>query len=144
MYVRAPDCSGTAERAITAALPRAGTHERALTIVAGETAALAGWVAWDLGDHSRAHAFYKVTMDCARNTGHPPLRGLALGCASDGAATPEKAADLLIQATKDVRGPGNAAAAAWLCGRLAEEAASVGDHTRPPRPGRGPLRVRIR
>lgn len=115
--------------AITAALPRAGEHEAALTIAAGETAALAGWVAWDLGDHPRAHAYYKVTMDCAKNTGHPPLRALALGYASYGAATPEKAAELLLQATRDVRGPGNAAAAAWLYGRLAEEAANVGDHT---------------
>ncbi|MFI2764303.1 helix-turn-helix domain-containing protein [Streptomyces echinatus] len=115
--------------AITAALPRAGEHERALTIAAGETAALAGWVAWDLGDQPRAHAFYKVTMGCAGNINHPPLRALALGYASYGAATPEKAAELLIQATKDVRGPGNAAAAAWLYGRLAEEAAGVGDHT---------------
>jgi transcriptional regulator with XRE-family HTH domain len=114
---------------ITAALPRAGEHERTLTVAAGETAALAGWVAWDLGDQPRAHAFYKVTMDCAKNSGHPPLRALALGYASYGAATPEKAAELLAQATKDVRGPGNAAAAAWLYGRRAEEAARVDDHT---------------
>ncbi|MFF7359011.1 helix-turn-helix domain-containing protein [Streptomyces filipinensis] len=114
---------------ITAALPRAGENERPLTIAAGETAALAGWVAWDLGDHPRAHAYYKVTMDCAKNTGHPPLRALALGYASYGAASPEKAAELLIQAAKDVRGPGNAAAAAWVYGRLAEEAASAGDAT---------------
>ncbi|MFF8880739.1 helix-turn-helix domain-containing protein [Streptomyces flaveolus] len=115
--------------AITAALPRAGEHELALTIAAGETAALAGWIAWDLGDQPRAHAFYKVTMDCARNIGHPPLRALALGYASYGMPTPQKAAELLVQATKDVRGPGNAAAAAWLYGRLAEEAARIGDHT---------------
>ncbi|GHH25817.1 helix-turn-helix domain-containing protein [Streptomyces rubradiris] len=115
--------------AITNVLPLAGEHERALTIAAGETAALAGWVAWDLGDHPRAQAYYEVTMDCARHIGHPPLRALALGYASYGAATPERAAELLIQATKDVRGPGNAAAAAWLYGRLAEEAASAGDHT---------------
>ncbi|MFH9677799.1 helix-turn-helix domain-containing protein [Streptomyces sp. NPDC017405] len=114
---------------ITTVLPRAGEHERALTVAAGETAALAGWVAWDLGNHPRAHAFYKVTMECARNAGHPPLRALALGYASYGAATPEKAAELLIQATKDVHGPGNATASAWLYGRLAEEAASAGDHT---------------
>lgn len=115
--------------AITAALPRAGANERPLTIAGGETAALAGWVAWDLGDHSRAHAYYKVTMDCADAAGHPPLRALALAYASYGAATPEKAAGLLAQAAKDVRGPGNAAAAAWIYGRLAEEAATAGDGT---------------
>lgn len=40
-------------------------------------------------------------------------------------------AELLLQAAWDVRGPGNAAAAAWLYGRLAEEAANGGDHTCP-------------
>ncbi|SOD90600.1 helix-turn-helix domain-containing protein [Streptomyces sp. Ag109_G2-15] len=115
--------------AITAALPRAGENERALTIAGGETAALAGWVAWDLGDHPRAHAYYEVTMECAKAAGHPPLRALALTYASYGSATPDKAAELLTQAAKDVRGPGNAAAAAWIYGRLAEEAASAGDGT---------------
>ncbi|WHM36601.1 helix-turn-helix transcriptional regulator [Streptomyces sp. BPTC-684] len=115
--------------AIVAALPRAGEHERAMTIAGGETAALAGWVAWDLGDHARAHAYYQVATDCAEAAGHPPLRALALTYASYGAATPAEAAQLLTQATKDVRGPGNAAAAAWAYGRLAEEAAGVGDET---------------
>lgn len=58
--------------AITAALPRAGEHERALTIAAGETAALAGWVAWDLGETNKADAYYKVTSECALTAGHPP------------------------------------------------------------------------
>ncbi|MFC7940231.1 helix-turn-helix domain-containing protein [Streptomyces sp. NPDC057387] len=58
--------------AITAALPQAGTHERALTIAAGETAALAGWVAWDLGEHDKATSYYGVASECARKAGHPP------------------------------------------------------------------------
>jgi transcriptional regulator with XRE-family HTH domain len=112
--------------ALTAALPRAGEHERVLTIAAGETAALAGWIAWDLGDDARAHSYYWVTMDCAKAAGHPPLRALAHAYSSYGTASPEKAAQLLTEAAQDVRGPGNAAAAAWIYGRLAEEAASVG------------------
>jgi len=115
--------------AITAVLPRAGVHERDLTIAAGETAALAGWVAWDLGDHRRARAFYDVTKDCADVAGHPPLRALALTYASYGAGTPQRAMELLAQAAKDVRGPGNATAAAWIHGRYSEEAANVGDQT---------------
>ncbi|MEU6277453.1 helix-turn-helix transcriptional regulator [Streptomyces populi] len=113
--------------AITAVLPRVGDRERAVTIAAGETAALAGWVAWDLGDSARAHAFYEVTSQCAEVAGHPPLRALGLAYASYGAATPEKAMKLLAQAAQDVRGPGNAAAAAWVHGRYAEEAAAIGD-----------------
>ncbi|MFH8635513.1 transcriptional regulator [Streptomyces goshikiensis] len=115
--------------AITAALPRAGQHERTLTIAAGETAALAGWVAWDLGDHRTAHAYYKVTADCADAAGHPPLRALALGYASYGTNTPTQAVEMLADAAQHVRGPGNGAAAAWIHARQAEEAANTGDRT---------------
>ncbi|MEV8320462.1 helix-turn-helix transcriptional regulator [Streptomyces sp. NPDC059900] len=115
--------------AITAALPRAGEHERALTIAAGETAALAGWVAWDLGEHDKAGAYYKVTSECAQTAGHPPLRALALTYASYGSPTPQERLEFLTQAAQDVRGHGNAAAAAWVHGRHAEEAAQFGDDT---------------
>ncbi|NEB01854.1 helix-turn-helix transcriptional regulator [Streptomyces sp. SID13726] len=115
--------------AITAALPHAGEHERALTIAAGETAALAGWVAWDLGEHDKADAYYKVTSQCASTAGHPPLRALALAYASYGNSTPRAKAELLSQAARDVRGHGNATAAAWILGRHAEEAAEASDET---------------
>ncbi|MFJ9901140.1 helix-turn-helix transcriptional regulator [Streptomyces sp. NPDC091280] len=115
--------------AITVALPHAGEYERALTVAAGETAALAGWVAWDLGEYDRADAYYDVTTECAEKAGHPPLRALALTYASYGAATPNKKLELLCQASQDVRGHGNATAAAWILGRQAEEAAAVGDET---------------
>ncbi|MEU6145073.1 helix-turn-helix transcriptional regulator [Streptomyces sp. NPDC047081] len=113
--------------AITAALPQAGEHERALTIAAGETAALAGWVAWDLGEYDKAGAYYDVTTECAAKAGHPPLRALALTYASYGAPTPKQKLELLSQASQDVRGHGNATAASWILGRHAEEAAAVGD-----------------
>lgn len=113
--------------AITAALPRAGEHEGALTIAAGETAALAGWVAWDLGEHDKANAYYKVTSQCAAAAGHPPLRALALTYSSYGALTPKAKMEFLSQAANDVRGHGNATAAAWVLGRNAEEAAAAGD-----------------
>ncbi|NNN34644.1 helix-turn-helix transcriptional regulator [Streptomyces sp. S3(2020)] len=115
--------------AITAALPHAGKHERALTIAAGETAALAGWVAWDLGEYDKAGAYYDATTECAAKAGHPPLRALALTYASYGAPTPKRKLELLSQASQDVRGHGNATAAAWVLGRHAEEAAAVGDET---------------
>lgn len=115
--------------AITAALPRAGEHERALTIAAGETAALAGWLAWDLGEHDKAAAYYKATSGCAETAGHPPLRALALTYASYGAATTKEKLEFLAQAGNDVRGHGNATAAAWVLGRHAEEAAAAGNDT---------------
>lgn len=115
--------------AITAALPHAGEHERALTVAAGETAALAGWLAWDLGQHDKARAYYGVTSACASRAGHPPLRALALTYASYGVPTPRRRLRLLSQAAQDVHGSGNATAAAWVLGRHAEEAAALGDET---------------
>ncbi|MBQ0852855.1 helix-turn-helix transcriptional regulator [Streptomyces sp. BH-SS-21] len=113
--------------AITVALPHAGEHERVLTIAAGETAALAGWVAWDLSEYDKADAYYDVATACATKAGHPALRALALTYASYEASTPKRKLELLTQASKDVRGHGNATAAAWVLGRHAEEAAAVGD-----------------
>ncbi|MFF2845914.1 transcriptional regulator [Streptomyces sp. NPDC058001] len=112
--------------AITAVLGQSGDHERALTITAGETAALAGWLAWDLGDHQAAGAYYRVTADCAEAAGHPPLRSLALTYASYGTNDPTRAIDMLTQAARDVRGPGNATAAAWIHARHAEASAQAG------------------
>ncbi|MEO3976280.1 helix-turn-helix transcriptional regulator [Streptomyces sp. CAU 1734] len=114
--------------AITAAIAHAGPHRRELVIAAGETAALAGWLAWDMGDHQAARAYYRAAADCADDAGHPPLRALALAYASYGAAGPAALA-LLTQAAQDVRGPGSATAAAWVNARTAEETAASGDET---------------
>lgn len=115
--------------AITAALPYARDNERDLAIAAGETAALAGWIAWDLGDYPAARSYYQVTVDCADAAGHPPLRRLALTYASYGSASPVRRLELLARAAEDVRGPGHATAAAWIHARHAEEEAATGDVT---------------
>ncbi|WP_327303004.1 helix-turn-helix transcriptional regulator [Streptomyces sp. NBC_01298] len=114
---------------ITDALACSHTHQSELSIAAGETAALAGWIAWDLGNHQAAHSYYQVTLDCARAAGHPQLRALALTYASYGASAPARRIELLAEAATYVRGPGNAAAAAWIHGRHAEEMAAVGETT---------------
>lgn len=115
--------------AITTALAQSRAHEKELSIAAGETAALAGWLAWDLGDQQSARCYYQVAADCARVAGHPPLRALTLAYASYGASTPARRIELLADAAKHVRGPGNATAAAWVHGRHAEELAAVGETT---------------
>lgn len=114
--------------AITSALPRAHRYERELTVAAGETAALAGWLAWDLGDHQAARNYYRVTAECAEAAGHPALHALAFGYASYATSGP-RSLELLQQAAQYVRGPGNATAAAWIHGRHAEEAAAAGNET---------------
>jgi tetratricopeptide (TPR) repeat protein len=111
---------------ITSVLPSAGAHQRAITIAAGETAALAGWIHWDLGDHSTARQYYSTAALAGKNAGHGAVNALALGYASYG-ADPAKAREMLSAAQDQVRGPGYATARAWLCAREAEEAAKQGD-----------------
>ncbi|BAJ30468.1 putative transcriptional regulator [Kitasatospora setae KM-6054] len=111
---------------ITSLLPNAGAHQRELMIAAGEAAALAGWVHWDLGDHRTAMKYYNTAALAGRRAGHGAVNALVLGYTSYGVG-PDKARQMLTAAQEQVRGPGYATARAWLCAREAEEAAAVGD-----------------
>jgi hypothetical protein len=112
--------------AITALLPSAGRYRQALTIAAGEAAALAGWMSWDLGDLEGAGRYYAVAAQASQAAEHGPVAALALGYRSY-AATPQRAREMLSEAQRQVRGSGYATARAWLSAREAEEAAKAGD-----------------
>ncbi|KWW97467.1 hypothetical protein TH66_17670 [Carbonactinospora thermoautotrophica] len=101
-----------------------------LVITAGETAALAGWMAWNADDRQRADRYHEIALDAAREANHPPLeacvmayRSYMLAARGDAAA----ARDILRAAQDKVRGPGNAATFAWLAAREAEEAGALGE-----------------
>ncbi|MFI2431578.1 transcriptional regulator [Streptomyces sp. NPDC018693] len=111
---------------LTALIPRSGPHRTALTVAAGETAALAGWAAYDIGDLDTARHYYKTAALAGREAGHPALVALAMGYASYAVAS-DKARDMLASAQEHVRGAGYAAARSWLAAREAEEAAAIGD-----------------
>ncbi|MFI9357058.1 transcriptional regulator [Streptomyces lydicus] len=111
---------------LTALIPGAGRHEKALTIAAGETAALAGWAAYDLGELRDARNYYETAALAGREAGHGAVVALAMGYASY-AMKPAKARDALAAAQSHVRGRGYATARAWLAAREAEEAAGMGD-----------------
>lgn len=112
--------------ALTALLPAAGKYRAALAIAAGETAALAGWMAWDLGDKAQAAHYYRVAVHAGHAAGHGAVGALALGYGSY-AASADRARTMLADAQQHVRGPGYATARAWLSAREAEEAAKLGD-----------------
>ncbi|MER6401466.1 helix-turn-helix transcriptional regulator [Kitasatospora sp. NPDC001603] len=111
---------------ITTVLPNAGPYRRGLTIAAGETAALAGWLYWDLGDHDTARRYYSTASSAGRQAGHGAVNALVLGYASYG-VEPERSREMLTAAQQHVRGQGYATARSWLCAREAEEAAAMGD-----------------
>lgn len=64
--------------AVTALIPHAGRHRAELVVTAGETAALAGWAAWDRGDADVAGHYYRTVRDAAHEVGHPAIEALAL------------------------------------------------------------------
>lgn len=111
---------------LTALLPSAGQYRAALAIAAGETAALAGWMAYDLGDRQQAAQYYGVAIQSGQAAGHAAVTALALGYGSY-AAPADRARNMLAEAQRHVRGPGYATAAAWLAARESEEAARLGD-----------------
>ncbi|HZV52214.1 MAG TPA: helix-turn-helix transcriptional regulator [Candidatus Dormibacteraeota bacterium] len=105
------------------------TARSRLAVLAGETAVLAGWLAFDRRDHVRARAYYAVALDAAREAGDEPLAACALGYLSyltslEGAAG--EAQRLLHEARGRV-GATYPATRAWLAGREAEELAIMGD-----------------
>jgi hypothetical protein len=112
--------------ALTALLPAAGKFRAALAIAAGETAALAGWMAYDIGDKAQASRYYSVAVQAGHAAGHGAVGALALGYGSY-AAPANRARTMLADAQEHVRGPGYATARSWLSAREAEEAARLGD-----------------
>ncbi|MBT2505897.1 transcriptional regulator [Streptomyces sp. ISL-98] len=111
---------------LTALIPGAGRHEKALMVAAAETAALAGWAAFDEGEHDNALSYYKTAALAGKEAGHPPAVALAMGYASY-AAAPGKAREMLKTAQGHVKGRGYASARSWLAAREAEEAAGIRD-----------------
>lgn len=98
---------------------------------AGEAAALAGWLAFDLGDEHEARSFYRVALEAAREANDPPLHACILGYLSymaSSAGHPQRALGHLRQAMEYARAE-VPLTTAWLAGRAAEESALLGDAT---------------
>jgi hypothetical protein len=102
-----------------------------LARAAGETAALAGWLAFDLGDNASALAYYRVAIEAAREADDPALWACVLGYESyqsGGAGRPDQACALLTEAQRRLgQGPHNPMTRSWLAAREAEEQAARGD-----------------
>jgi transcriptional regulator with XRE-family HTH domain len=101
-----------------------------LAITAGETAALAAWLAWDLGDHTQATALSRLAATAATQGDDPAVHACALGyqsymqngdAKSSGAMLAEALTLLPSGTSKEL------ATRAWLLARQAEETGSIGD-----------------
>lgn len=112
---------------------RRSTGDRKTVVLAGETAALGGWLAFDLNDPATAQAYYRVALAAADESGDPALRACVLGYMSyqtQPAGT--SPVGLLAQARESASESGTPMSRAWLAARHAEEQVRTGD-------GRGAL-----
>ncbi|WP_045880124.1 helix-turn-helix transcriptional regulator [Pseudofrankia sp. DC12] len=103
---------------------------RQLASTAGETAALAGWLAFDLGDNASALAYYRVAIEAAREADDPALWACVLGYESyqpGGVGRHDQACALLAEAQRRLGASASPLTRAWLAAREAEEQAARGD-----------------
>lgn len=117
---------------ITSLLEAAPANQwrRRLARTAGESAVLGAWLAWDLGDASRAAALYRTARLAATEGQDPVIRVCSAIFQSFAVSetaghrmalrTLQQAGDLLPDGT-------DRATRAWLMGRQAEESAALGD-----------------
>jgi hypothetical protein len=101
-----------------------------LAKIAGETAVLAAWTAWDLGEPMHASRMYRIVELAAREAGDPVIVACAntyRSYATHGPNSHEDARRLLADARQCLPIDGDHATRAWVLGREAEEAAAIGD-----------------
>ncbi|WP_047222827.1 MULTISPECIES: helix-turn-helix transcriptional regulator [Protofrankia] len=111
------------------AAPRSAVR-RALAVTAGETAALAGWLAFDMRNSAHARAYYHVAAEAAQEAGDDALLACVLGYESFQPSMngrPDKACALLAEAQRHAERGGSPMTCAWLAAREAEEQAHQGD-----------------
>ena len=101
-----------------------------LARIAGESAVLAAWTAWDLGEGAHSARMYRVT-EAASRAAHDPVI-MACACtyrsyATSGPDAHEDARKYLANARKYLPERGEDATRAWVMGREAEEASAIGD-----------------
>lgn len=105
--------------------PMSPPLRKRLTVAAGESAALAGWLAWDLRDRDRAQSLYDTALVAAREAGDPALQACTLAYRSYMEEGPTSL-ELLEQARSLIEPEAYPATYAWLSGREAEERAQLG------------------
>jgi hypothetical protein len=101
-----------------------------LARIAGESAVLAAWTAWDLGEGAHSARMYRITEAAARAASDPVIMACAntyRSYATSGPTAHEDARRLLAEARECLPETGENATRAWVMGREAEEAAAIGD-----------------
>ncbi|WP_406511040.1 helix-turn-helix domain-containing protein [Streptomyces sp. NBC_00161] len=109
---------------------RSDARRARLAAVGSETASLAGWLAWDMGDHGSARTWYGSAVRAARSAGDPLLTAYQAGSLAQFEAHAGNGAQALSLAgrARKVLGPERPAVAdAWLSSVEALAHAAGGD-----------------
>ncbi|MFG2877454.1 helix-turn-helix domain-containing protein [Streptomyces sp. NPDC048337] len=109
---------------------RSDARRTRLAAVGSETASLAGWLAWDMGDHGSARTWYGSAIRAARSAGDPLLTAYQAGSLAQFEAHAGNGAQALSLASRarKVLGPERPAVAdAWLSSVEALAHAAGGD-----------------
>ncbi|TDB98151.1 XRE family transcriptional regulator [Nonomuraea longispora] len=103
-------------------------HRRRLAVVAGESAILAAWFAWEQGNAHMTAAHTRLANVAAKHTNDVSIAACMTGYRSYMAGRNSAQSTRLIQQGLDQIGEGDPATRAWLLARHAEEGALLGDH----------------
>jgi tetratricopeptide (TPR) repeat protein len=101
-----------------------------LVAIVAESAALAGWVSWDLGDVRQASGLYQAALDAAREAESSGLIACIAeykSCAAAGLGDRRAAIGELKEARTVLEGSSLHRTRSWLMSREAEEHAALGD-----------------
>jgi len=107
-----------------------GSMRQRLTRSAGETAALAGWLSFELDDTAATHGYYDAALDAAKQIDDRPLCAWVLGMMSfrPRALGDQRTTLALVRDAQRAGGRSTTATTrAWLAGLEAEAHASMGD-----------------
>ncbi|MET7814218.1 helix-turn-helix transcriptional regulator [Streptomyces sp. NPDC005395] len=105
-------------------------HRMRLAAVGSEAASLAGWLAWDMGNHGSARARYGAAVNAARSAGDPLLTAYQVGSLAQfeaHAGNGVEALNLAGRARRALRDRSPAVADAWLSSIEALGHAASGD-----------------
>lgn len=105
-------------------------HRMRLAAVGSETASLAAWLSWDMGNHGSARARYGAAVNAAKSAGDPLLTAYQAGSLAQFEAHARngvQALNLVRGARRALRDQGPAVADAWLSSIEALGYAATGD-----------------
>ncbi|MCG5220589.1 XRE family transcriptional regulator [Streptosporangium sp. KLBMP 9127] len=103
-------------------------HRHRLAVVAGESAVLAAWFAWEQGDEQMTASHTRLANLAAKHTNDAAISACMAGYRSYMAAGNRARSTRLIWWGLDRIGEGDRATRAWLLARHAEETALLGDY----------------